>query len=131
LEFQKLFFYLKKNKPNLVKRAASKPREARKILHRYIDLPRYIESYHLGQFSHDDNFGKLGYHQICSPESLEHLSTMDVETYYQTSKFKHLFSSDYWPQGLITQMDPSFLLKKQVNATDKKSYFIQMTELVL
>ncbi|MED4730248.1 HAD hydrolase-like protein [Aneurinibacillus migulanus] len=130
LLFQKLWFYLKKKKPFVYEQLLKRKQEWGMSLHRALDMPMYEEVTKLGSLSHSDNFGSTDVFCLCKDEERQLLRNIGIDSFLSRTRRGYHDLPIYWPQGILTQEDPSYLFKKYLYESEAFSYLAIMNDMV-
>ena len=81
------------------------------LLERLINVPTKEEAQHLGELTHEDNFGSDIEYNVIRDEEITELSSQPIESYWRkhcANPMKYL-NENPWPQGVVTLVDDHIL----------------------
>ena len=131
LQFQKLWFSFRTNKPRFAKEAIDNRREVLQVLHRMIDMPRKCEAMMLGGLEADTNFGtnyKKGIiteeHLVLAKEKgVDFVDKCNVSYTYQNSNIT-------WPKGVVTLLDEFYYVRRALKNGSQNEIIKSLQEVV-
>jgi predicted HAD superfamily hydrolase len=130
MHFQQLWSNLTDQKPFLRKELMQQKEDWIYLLLRLIEMPTPEEAKKLGMLHHDDNFGSSHYSTICRPQDELLARKLGPEEFLKRSLYGYHVTGVYWPQGVLTINQPSFLFQKYLNDSNDNSYLAIMSKLV-
>lgn len=125
LTYQKLWHYLCARKPALRQLLLNKKRDISMIVHRMVDMPTYYEAKSMGKLYYDVNYGSSFSSQICKETDINLLNQIGPEKFLSTANL-----SVIWPQGVITNQYPEYILKHYITNWNASGYLAMMNQLV-
>jgi FMN phosphatase YigB (HAD superfamily) len=123
-EFQDLWFYFRRAKPEIVARVLDDKRGWCQMIHRLIDMPTAEEAGVIGSLHDDCNFGSAQVVPICPAEEEQRIRRIGAHDYHRFLRHR---SPAVWPQGCVTRVDPGAILSHFAVSVDT-GYFERMLE---
>ncbi len=127
--FQQLWFYFHNCKRYLAKSLLYRKEELIKLLHRFVGFPTFAEAVHVGNLSHDDNFGSQASSKICTEENERTMNELGIPHFLHLSVLSYKKWKVYWPQAVVTRKEPRYLFQQYVKINDSFSYSNTMSRL--
>lgn len=130
-DFQKLWLWFQKHKPEAAKECISKRRETLMLLHRLIDMPRKCEAELLAGFEADTNFGTEYKKGIITEEHLELGRKMGVDFIDKcNASYTYKDSNITWPKGTVTMLDEFYYIRRALKNGSQNEIIKSMQETV-
>ena len=130
-DFQKLWLWFQKHKPEAAKECISKRRETLMLLHRLIDMPRKCEAELLAGFEADTNFGTEFKKGIITEEHLELGRKMGVDFIDKcNASYTYKDSNITWPKGTVTMLDEFYYIRRALKNGSQNEIIKSMQETV-